>query len=583
MLYLAEVQKKTRVLGSSKAEFRLLACQRSENSWAAVNEDIIPAPDDVPYSSGTLVMVDLSNNRQVQRHSDAGRQLVNILQHFSRLQEKSKTQEEEIEQWKQSLTYQSQELNRRELELETRQEELEQMEEDFERLEQQRQEIETARGEVDQLQAEFERKSQELEGAWAQLNGERRRLDERQGDSQSSDPEQVEYLRQMLERLSGLSDLNTLSPELLPQSLGQYGELVEQQQQRLEQHWQTFEAQRNTLNAQQAQLEERAQQLQSRWQSWHETEASWQQEAASLSAKKATLAAQRGALQLFSTAAQQQADLLQQLKGMPGTPLSLEDKIDLSALQEMPLEALQKKVAELEQDFEKSSQFVSSQEEELNLQQQTIDELSAKAAGANEYDRLQLETQLSDERESYQMLNHTLVGQRRNLQERELLLKRHRAVLAQRQGQPLEDSSTDLDANLALSQANAVCATLSQRAQELQSEVEGLEGELGDSEAAVQARKASLDEELAQLKQEDTSLESDRAAVAQAEGKVRLYEEILQPVQDAFDDLRNRLPSMSEASERLQTAQTEHAQALSEARTTISQMDDDPSPQLAAS
>ena len=53
-----------------------------------------------------LVMVELTNNRQIQRHYEAGRSLVNILQTFSNLSKKSKTQEEEIEQWKQSLTFQ---------------------------------------------------------------------------------------------------------------------------------------------------------------------------------------------------------------------------------------------------------------------------------------------------------------------------------------------------------------------------------------------------------------------------------------------------------------------------------------------
>ena len=173
MLYLAEVQKKTRTFGGSKAEFKLLACQRAEHSWSAVGDEIISAPDDVPYNSGALVLVELSGSRNVQRYTEAGKQLVSILQNFSRLQEKFKTQEEEIEQWKQSLTYQSQELNRREMEMEARQEQIQNVEADFEKLDQERQEIETLRHEVTQLQEEFNRKKQDLEGAWAQLNGEK--------------------------------------------------------------------------------------------------------------------------------------------------------------------------------------------------------------------------------------------------------------------------------------------------------------------------------------------------------------------------------------------------------------------------
>jgi len=582
VLYLAEVQKKARVLGSGKAEFKLLACQRSEYSWTAASEDLIPAPDDVPYGAGALVLVDLSNNRQVQRHSEAGRQLVGILQNFSRIQEKSKNQEEEIEQWKQSLTYQSQELNRREMEMEARQDELQQMEEDFEKLEQQRQETEAAREEVDQLQAEFERKSQELEGAWAQLNGEMRRFDERQTDSPEAGAVPIPALHQSLERLSGLGDLKAVSPELLPEALTEYSEAIEQQQQMLGQHWQTFEQQQQALDTQQADLEEKTQQLQDRWQRWHDANAAWQQASSELAAQKSTLSVKQGLLQMVSTAAQQQQELIQQIQAAPGIPLSLEDKIDISALESMPLDNLQAKVSELETDFKKSSQFVSSQEEELQLQQQVIDDVNARIEQATEYDRLQLESQLADETESYRMLDHTLVGQRRNLQERELLLKRHQAVLAQRLGQPFDDDSS-LDANVALTQANAVYELLSQRAEELQNDVDTIERGLQGRQTSVDDQKGTLEAELSQIKQDEEALQSDRAAVAEVRGSVQLYAAILQPVQDAFDNFRNRLPALSDAAARLQTAQDDQKQLISEMYSTINQGNGDSSTQLAAS
>ena len=45
VLYLAETQKKSGFIGSGKAEFKLLACQRSEHEWSSVpNEEMIAAP-----------------------------------------------------------------------------------------------------------------------------------------------------------------------------------------------------------------------------------------------------------------------------------------------------------------------------------------------------------------------------------------------------------------------------------------------------------------------------------------------------------------------------------------------------------
>ncbi|NER05887.1 MAG: hypothetical protein F6K17_26495, partial [Okeania sp. SIO3C4] len=147
MLYLAEVQKRPSGfgLGGGKTDLKLLASQRSEHNWLAVpGEEIIPADEAKEFSPGSLVLVDLNKDKQVQQIQDAARQLVKILQNFSRSQEKSKTQWEEIEQWKASLTFQAQELNRREMELQAKEEQLEELQAEIDRLEQQRQEISQA-------------------------------------------------------------------------------------------------------------------------------------------------------------------------------------------------------------------------------------------------------------------------------------------------------------------------------------------------------------------------------------------------------------------------------------------------------
>ncbi len=92
MLYLAEVQKqKGGVFGGGKAELKLLACQRTDQSWSAVPaEEVIPAEEANNLSAGALVIVNLGGNRQVQGEIEpAGGRLVNMLQTFSRLVEKS--------------------------------------------------------------------------------------------------------------------------------------------------------------------------------------------------------------------------------------------------------------------------------------------------------------------------------------------------------------------------------------------------------------------------------------------------------------------------------------------------------------
>ncbi|MBD0343987.1 MAG: hypothetical protein ICV63_03960, partial [Coleofasciculus sp. Co-bin14] len=81
MLYLAEVQKQKGgglLGGGGKTTLKLLACQRTDQSWSAVpGEEAIPAPEEANnMNAGVLVLIDLGGNRQVQRPpTEAGRQL----------------------------------------------------------------------------------------------------------------------------------------------------------------------------------------------------------------------------------------------------------------------------------------------------------------------------------------------------------------------------------------------------------------------------------------------------------------------------------------------------------------------------
>ena len=124
MLYLAEIQKqKGGFIGSGKAELRLLACQRTEQNWSAIQgEELVSAPDEANnYGSGVLVLVDMNANRQLQGQlREAGRHLVGILQNLSRQIEKYKKEADEIESWRQSLSLQSQQLQLRQEEIYSR-------------------------------------------------------------------------------------------------------------------------------------------------------------------------------------------------------------------------------------------------------------------------------------------------------------------------------------------------------------------------------------------------------------------------------------------------------------------------------
>ncbi|MFM7711616.1 MAG: hypothetical protein ACKO7A_02380, partial [Microcystis sp.] len=120
-------------------------------------DDILTYDETNAIGEGALLLVNLSNNRQLQGNPElAGAEMVRQLQKISRLMERGKEDQERIEQWKQSLTYQSEILNRQKMEMEARIEQIEQIEAEFQYLDHQRQELETLKQQLKEQQRNLE-------------------------------------------------------------------------------------------------------------------------------------------------------------------------------------------------------------------------------------------------------------------------------------------------------------------------------------------------------------------------------------------------------------------------------------------
>jgi len=566
VLYLAEVQKRTGFIGSAKAELRLLACQRSEQNWTAVpGDETIQSDEANSYGAGALVLVDMAGNRQIQRVQEAGRPLVSILQNFSRMQEKFKTQEEEIEQWKQSLTYQSQELNRREMDMEARREQLQQMEEDFEKFDAQRQELETLRDDIERQKESYERNRQELEGAWEHLRGEMRRFEEQQATGQSGglDEEKARSLQNLL------AQLNALMPatDTVREQINTAFERFNQQQERLGSHWQSLEQLRSQAQQQQSEVEQQSQEVHNRWCDWHQAQETLEQARAELKAQQTVLATKQEYAHLLSTQLQTSEEMYQQLFRLAESSdaVKVGTQVDVEALERMPIDELQKTVQDLQSELEKMSGFVQSQEEELNAKQQEIDELKAKIAAANEFDRLNLENELADEQDGYQMLNETLVGQRRNLQARKSIVSQHQAVLCRRQGIPAPEGAT---VAIDLSPVTALVETQRQRQSEelhkLEAQIEQMKAAIQQAEEMITNQTVEQETRRSELKQFEFDVAGRRAATAEVQGKVTLYQEMLQPLQDAADGLRQQLEALTGSVNQVQESRQQQQAAIAE-------------------
>ncbi|HIK05075.1 MAG TPA: hypothetical protein IGS40_10225 [Trichormus sp. M33_DOE_039] len=571
MLYLAEVQKQKGGLlsGSSKTELKLLACQRTDQNWSPVSEEIIPAEEASKLNDGALVLVEVNPNRQVQRIQEAGRPLVNILQNFSRQLEKYKLKEDEIDQWKESLTFQAQELNRREMDMEVRLEQLHNMEEEFQRLETQQQEVETSRETIEQLQAEIDRNRQELEGAWEHLRGEQRRLEERLQEGGVLDAAQSRKMSDLLDRLS-----SRVAPiEILREHLHTTLEIVEKQQATLNPHWEKFQEQKTTAEQQQKEVEQLMQTVSDRQNERQQAQQTLEQQTAQLKVNTAAIASKQELIQILKQQLQSQDELYQQIYSIAATSggASLGQKIDVQALENMPLGELQKTIQDLSEKLEIDSSFVHDQEQELKYKQETIDELQGKINQASGQDVSNLQAELADEQDLYQMLNETLVGQRRNLLMRQKLIKQHQNILLRRQGQAIAnaDEENSIDLSPIISQLEQQRQQQSQELQRLEREIEQMRAAIELDQGMIDNQTHNIQEQQQELKKMEENLLSLQMANTECWGRVNLYQEALQPIQDCLDEMRHKLQSIGESLGQIQETSDHQLQTITEIRHTI--------------
>ena len=579
MLYLAETQKKSGFIGSGKAEFKLLACQRSEHEWSSVpGEEIVAAPDDAAYGDGKLVMIELNSSRQVQRHQEAGLKLVNILQNFSSLSKKFKAQGEEIEQWKESLTYQSQALNGREMEIETRQEQIEQAEADLEQVAAQKTAVEAQQQEVEKLREELTRKNAELEGAWAHLNGEMQRFEERQGDAKGGmSDEQSAEIRAAISRLTA----TTVTAQEAEGSVAAAFEMIAQYHSEVAENQEILAQRHSEADTAQAALGEQVEGLGQAQQSLNETEAALCSTQAHLLQQQAVLGAKQAQNQLLTDQLKNQTDLHQKVYELlnAADKVKLSKKVDVAALEAMAEGDLQSLVTKLEQDLDKMSRFVADQEEELRLQQDDIDALQAKMESVSEYDRLQLETEIAEENERHVMLNRTLVGQRRNLLEREEVLSQHRAVLLRRQGLAAEGTGAAAELEPVLDEIDELRANLGEQIQQVEAEIAQVQGEIENLKQVKQQQQADIEACKQAVNDAVTSCLTQQQAASFAQGQTALYESLLPSIEERLNGFHQTLEATASIVGQIRAAEAQQHEAIAQAQQVIQSLES-PEPAL---
>ncbi|MDT9338622.1 pilus motility taxis protein HmpF [Trichodesmium erythraeum 21-75] len=545
MLYLAEVQRRPTSfgLGGGKTDLKLLACQRGEHNWLAVpGEEVIPADEAKEFSAGVLVIVDLNNNKQVLQVQDAGRQLVKILQNFSRSQERSKTQWEEIEQWKVSLTYQAQELNRRENELQAKEEELEELQAEINKLEEQRHKFSQAQQESQELQKQIELSRKELEVTRLELQKQKHNLEQHQEELAESaiyNPEQSQYIQDLLSWLTEAVTWTNSLKEKLSQSL----EIVKNQKKTLQQSRQQLENTANTdYNPQHEEIDNLANHVQSKWLEWQQVQESLADQTTELRVQQTLLVSKQKYSQILNGQIQRQAQLYDQLSYLV-TALendSINQKVDVEVLEKVPLNELEELVQSLRRDLQIDMSFVRDQEEELALQKQEMDALKRRIDQANEYDRINLNSELLEEIDRYRILNESLVGSQRNLKEREKILTQHQAVLLGRLGNSSDQEDlSHINIKHILLQLEAYRQQLIEELQRLEAEIQQIQTEISQKEEMINCQTQQQVIKRNQIDSLELSLRENKKV--NIEGRTGVYQEIMLPLEGNLEQLRRQL------------------------------------------
>ena len=571
MLYLAEVQKKAGVFGSGKVELKLWAQQRAEDRWQGLTGAEVlgsekGADKAAECKDGALVLVDVNDRSgQIQRVQDATKTIVSNLQNSSRLKDKLKDQEDEIEQWKQSLTYQSQELNRREMEMESRREQMHQLEEDLKRLEEQKKESVALQSEAERLRSELNNRDEELKKAWEELKREKELLDTRKREGKgtgSIDPQQLQSIQEILGRMAEAG----VSTEGLQEQVAYALESLHYQKAIVAQHLQQCEVYQSQAQQLQEGVNHLSHSLNDRWQQYLQFQASLQQVQVNVQLRQQYINVYQGQIQSLQAQINGQEVLQQQINFvLVGLDPDAVSQIDFESLEAMPLTDLEKRVQDLQKIYDRDSTFVGDQEEELALISQDIEAKRQQITTASEYDRLTLENELSDLQSQYGLIDESVSPQRTRLRQDKAILKAYQAVLQRRKGVSVAtEDKPDIDVTPLLQQIDAYKLQLTESLLNLQAQIHQEESELVQLQNGLGEQEQQVQQYQQEVRQLEAELRDQTAIVSERWSQVRTYQELLHPAQETLHTLEERLQAVTQQMNWMQNLSANQLQCMAE-------------------
>ena len=503
MLYLAEVKNQNKgFVRGYKTELKLLASQQGNQSWNTIvgNDTITLDIINEPASKGTLYILNLNNNKQPQSTPElAGARVVNYLRQLSRILEKSKQQELEIEEWKDSLRLQGEQIGLRQNELDQQQQLLSQQQQDLARL---------------------EKEKEQLNNAWEQVRKEQARANENKGK-----------LHQLLQQFQ--------PGNVKPENMGDLLTAINHQQRFLDNYWQQLKSERNNLPKWDEELKTKESDLEKHRQELEDKQNKLQQ--ALVSAQSNGDLLQEKEQMLKPVDFQLEAiDRLEQEVSLLGDDND-DSQIDVHALENMPLGDLEETVNKLQQETSKLVDFVNLQEEELSLQAEQVQEIESRIAQATEVEKFTLEGELEDAKEAMKLLNETLVGQRKNLKKQQKTLNDHGKILSRRKGVAEIDLSETINIKPLMAEINRQRNYLVEQKANLDSEIAQLSLSQNQLEQEIYLARQEYEAQKTKSQEKEKRLLQIYQQVTESECNVSLLEQILEPLQEQVQSLSSNL------------------------------------------
>ena len=529
MQYLAELQKSQAAFGlGGNSSVRLLARNTGENVWQPIaNEQVLAVQDSSQakdFKDGQMIIAEVTGSNQVQSIQDASKKIVNILQAFSRSQDKYKSAEEEVEQWKQSLNFQSQELHRREQELEQKESELEQLDARRQEVEESEEKFLKERNEIEKLRKTIESERGQFEAKAASLTG-----------------DQAKHIKTLISQLS----TSFTNPDALRDRIYSALDLINKRQEVLTKFWQNLDSLKNESEKQKGLLNKSTEELSARKNQWQQTQVALADAQAELKAQRGILKLQENNMAMSRVQLEAHIDLYEQTSnaiesfGGPGSMEMLSPEEE-NRLQSMSVEELESTIKSLQSDFDKLANYVSAQEDELAGFEGEIADLQSQVETSDQFARIELESNKEFAEEQYKLLEDSVMGTRRSMQERLSVLNLQKAILDRRKGISVEVNPVQSLLPL-LSQIESQKNRQDQELRKMESQIEAVRNYTQQQQEMLSKQTQEHLQQEQVIRTAETQQQERIRIVAELLGQISAQEQLLRPVQDIVDALRPQL------------------------------------------